>query len=358
MSSLFSPLKLRSIILKNRIALSPMCQYASIDGHPGDWQLMHLGARAAGGAGLVMTEATAVVPEGRISPWDAGLWEDSQIGSWQRIISFIKSQGSVAGIQLAHAGRKASADYPWRGGKSLSETDGGWETKAPTAEAFGLHLSKVPKEMSISEIEQLVEEFGRATKRVLQTGAEVVEIHAGHGYIIHEFLSPLTNKRADLYGGSFENRIRILLEIVRAVRNEWPEHLPLFVRLSTTDWDEKGWSIEDSVRLSHMLKAMGVDVIDSSSGFVAPSATPYPVKPLWQVELSSTNRREVNISTGAVGFITNPHDAQQVIDENKADIILLGREFLRQPHWPMLAAKELGVDVLNTGSVRIAHWII
>lgn len=357
MSSLFSPITFRSVTLKNRIALSPMCQYASVEGHPNDWQLMHLGARAAGGAGLVMTEATSVVPEGRISPWDAGIWEDSQIDSWKRIIEFIRNQGSVAGMQLAHAGRKASADYPWKGGKSLSEADGGWVTKAPTPEAFGLHLTKVPQEMTLEEISILVESFGKSAYRALKAGVQVVEIHAGHGYVLHEFLSPLTNKRKDQYGGSFENRTRILLEIVKEVRRVWPHDLPLFVRLSTTDWDENGWSLSDSVKLSQTLGQMGVDLIDSSSGFVAPSATPYPVKPLWQVELAETIKREANIKTGAVGFINNPLDAQKIIDDGKADIILLGREFLRQPHWPMFAAKELGVDLLTTGSVRIAHWI-
>lgn len=357
MSLLFSPLTLKSITLKNRIALSPMCQYQSLDGHPGDWQLMHLGARAAGGAGLIMTEATSVAPEGRISPWDAGLWKDSQIEPWKKIFSFVKSFGAIPAVQLAHAGRKASADYPWKGGRSLSAEEGGWETLSPTATAFGGHLQKVPHAMTIAEITRLIEDFGSSAQRALKAGAELVEIHAGHGYLLHEFLSPLTNHRSDEYGGSFENRIRILIECVKSVKRNWPDELPLIVRLSTTDWSETGWQLSESVELAKILKELKVDLIDSSSGFVAPSPTPYPVGPNWQVELAATIRREADILTGAVGMISKGVQAEEILQKEQADLVFIGREFLRQPYWPIIAAKELGVDVTSVGNLSISHWI-
>lgn len=357
MSLLFSPLSLRTITLKNRIALSPMCQYQSTDGHPGNWQLMHLGSRAAGGAGLVMTEATSVAPEGRISPWDAGLWNDSQIESWKTIFAFIKSFGAVPGVQLAHAGRKASADYPWKGGRSLSLDQGGWETISPTATAFGAHLDKVPHAMSSGEITKLIEDFGASAKRALKAGAELVEIHAGHGYLLHEFLSPITNHRTDEYGGSYENRIRILIQCVQSVRQNWPEELPLLVRLSTTDWSADGWQLSESVELAKLLKDLKVDLIDSSSGFVAPSPTLYPIGPNWQVELSATIRREAQILTGAVGMISKGVQAEEILQNEQADLVFIGREFLRQPYWPIIAAKELGIDVTTVGNSSISHWV-
>lgn len=357
MSGLFSELKLRNITLKNRIALSAMCQYSSVDGHVNDWQLVHLGSKAAGGAGLIITEATAVSPEGRISPWDAGLWKDSQIEPWKRIFDFIKAQGAVAGIQLAHAGRKGSADYPWKGGTSLSEKDLGWETLAPTSEAFGRHLNKVPREMTVQEIKDLVKSFGTAAYRASIAGAQLIEIHAGHGYLLHEFLSPLVNKRTDEYGGNFENRTRILIEIVREIRSLWPQDLPVITRLSTTDWDDSGWGIEDSIRLAKILSNLGIDLIDASSGFVAPAAAPYPVSPGWQVELAARIKQEVKIPTGAVGMILSGIQAEEILRDQKADLIFIAREFLRQPHWPMMAAKELNFDLTKVGAIQISHWI-
>ena len=356
MTKLFESLKIRDVTLRNRIVVSSMCQYSSVDGVVNDWHLVHLGSRAAGGAGLVMTEATAVSPEGRITAGDAGLWDDKHIGPWKRVISFIKAQGAVAGVQLAHAGRKGSAAKPWEGGKSVSSPVG-WSTFAPSALAFGKHLDKVPVEMTVSEIKTLIRQFGEAAARAEQTGAELLEIHAGHGYLIHEFLSPITNKRNDLYGGSFENRVRLLTEIVQQVRRKWPEHLPLAVRLSASDWDNDGWTPDDSVVLAKILKSAGVDLIDASSGFIAPSLAPYPVAPGWQVFLSEKIKNGADILTGTVGKITEPSQAESILEANKADLIYLATEYLRSPNWPLRAAKELGFDVTKVGAIQIAHWL-
>jgi 2,4-dienoyl-CoA reductase-like NADH-dependent reductase (Old Yellow Enzyme family) len=342
MPGLFDPFTLKSITLRNRIGVSPMCMYSSEEGMATDWHFVHLGARAVGGAGLVIAEATAVSPEGRITPGDAGIWLDTHVEPLARINRFIKSQGAVAGIQLAHAGRKASAARPWEGGAHLTIEEGGWETEAPSAVPFGGALSKVPRELSAGDIAAVQDSFVRAAKRSLSAGYEWVELHAAHGYLAHEFLSPLSNHRTDEYGGSFDNRIRFLLETTRAVRKVWPDNLPLTVRLSCTDWVEGGWTIEESVELARRLQAEGVDLIDCSSGGSSPTAK-IPVKPGYQVEFAERIRRESKIATAAVGMITESEQADQIIRSGQADVVLLARELLRDPNWPLRAASELGV---------------
>jgi 2,4-dienoyl-CoA reductase-like NADH-dependent reductase (Old Yellow Enzyme family) len=342
MSHLFAPLTLKSITLRNRVGISPMCMYSSHDGVAHDWHLVHLGARAAGGAGLVIAEATAVSPEGRITPGDAGLWSDQHVEPLLRINRFVKGQGAAPGIQLAHAGRKASAARPWEGGAHLSDGAGGWPTVAPSAIAFGGVLDKVPREMTPADIAKVQEDFVAATKRALAAGYEWLEVHAAHGYLAHEFLSPLSNRRRDDYGGSFENRIRFLLETVRGVRAVWPENLPLTVRLSCTDWAEGGWTIDESVELARHLKTEGVDLIDCSSGGSAPAAK-IPATPGYQVPFAERIRREAPIATAAVGLITEPKQADDIIRAGQADLVLLARESLRDPNWPLRAARELGV---------------
>jgi 2,4-dienoyl-CoA reductase-like NADH-dependent reductase (Old Yellow Enzyme family) len=356
MAKIFEPLKIKSITLRNRIGVSPMCQYSSIDGLANDWHLMHLGSKAAGGAGLVMTEATAVSPEGRITLGDAGIWKDEQIESWSRVLQFIKSQGAVAGMQLAHAGRKASAQKPWDGGKSL-EPDKAWETLAPSAVAFGRHLTQTPREMSKGDIKKLIHDFGAAAKRARIAGAEWLEIHAGHGYLLHEYLSPLSNFRKDEFGGSFENRIRILIEVVKSVKANWGESFPLAVRLSATDWVENGWTIEDSIALSKILKIEGVDLIDASSAFVAPTDKPYPMAPSWQVPLSHEIKSKTEMLTAAVGMISDPMQAESILSEGKADLILMAKEYLRNPNWVIGAAKALGFDVTHVAAIQFTHWL-
>lgn len=356
MAKIFEPLKIKSITLRNRIGVSPMCQYSSIDGCANDWHLMHLGSKAAGGAGLVMTEATAVSPEGRITLGDAGLWQDEQIESWSRIFNFIKSQGAVAGMQLAHAGRKASVQKPWDGGQSL-ESEEGWETLAPSAVAFGRHLTQTPREMNHQDIRRLVSDFGSAAKRAKKAGAEWLEIHAGHGYLLHEYLSPLSNFRNDEYGGSFANRSRFLLEVVRSVKSHWSDSLPLAVRLSTTDWVEGGWTIEESVELAKILKNEGVDLIDASSAFVAPTEKPYPIEKGWQVPLSHKIKTEAGILTAAVGMINDPLHVETILNDGLADIVLMAKEYLRNPNWIIHAAKTHGVDVTNVAAIQFTHWL-
>lgn len=356
MTKLFESLRIREITLKNRIVVSSMCQYSSEDGLVNDWHLVHLGSRAAGGAGLVMSEATAVTPEGRITPGDAGIWDDVHIGPWKKVFSFIKSQGAVPGIQLAHAGRKGSAAKPWEGGKSIS-SEAGWETLAPSAIAFGRHLEKVPREMELQDIKTLVQMFGNATERAYKAGAELLEIHAGHGYLINEFLSPISNKRKDNYGGSFENRIRLLIEITEQVRANWPSHLPLSVRLSASDWDNEGWTPQESAELSKILKSKGVDLIDASSGFISPPHTAYPMAQGWQVFLSEKIKSEAGILTGTVGKITDPSQAEEILQANQADLIYMATEYLRNPNWPLRAAKELNFDVTKVGAIQITHWL-
>jgi 2,4-dienoyl-CoA reductase-like NADH-dependent reductase (Old Yellow Enzyme family) len=341
--SLFEPLSIRDVKLRNRIVVSPMCQYSSTDGFVNDWHLVHLGSRAVGGAALVMTEAAAVVPEGRITPHDLGIWKDSHIEGLARILQFLIQQGAVAGMQLAHAGRKASAAVPWKGGHPLEERDGGWRPiYAPSALPFD-SKSPVPQELTLHQIASLVESFGVAAGRVLQAGFQVIELHAAHGYLLHEFLSPLANRRNDLYGGSFDARIRFLCEVVEAVRKQWPERLPLFVRLSCVDWVEGGWTLEDTVALARRLKTAGVDLIDCSSGAIVPGAS-IPLGAGYQVPFAERVRREAQILTGAVGLITAPAQAETIIRSGQADVVLLARQFLRDPYWPLHAARELGVE--------------
>jgi 2,4-dienoyl-CoA reductase-like NADH-dependent reductase (Old Yellow Enzyme family) len=337
---LFQPFTIKSVTLRNRIGVSPMCQYSSEDGAANDWHLVHLGSRAVGGAALVMAEATAVSPEGRITPADAGIWSDKHIEPIARINRFVKQHGAVPGIQIAHAGRKASAARPWDGGAHLDEGSGGWQTIAPSALAFGGDLTKVPQAMSETEITRVKNDFVAATRRALDAGCEWLELHAAHGYLFHEFLSPLSNQRTDQYGGGFENRIRLLLETSRAVRAVWPDRLPLAARLSCSDWVPGGWDIEQSVELARRLKAEGIDLIDCSSGGAVPDAK-IPVKPGYQVPFAEQIRREAGIATAAVGFITTPAQAEEIIREGRADLVLLAREFLRDPYWPMHAAREL-----------------
>jgi 2,4-dienoyl-CoA reductase-like NADH-dependent reductase (Old Yellow Enzyme family) len=340
MSSLFEPIKLRSVALRNRIGVSPMCQYSSREGVANDWHLVHLGSFAAGGAGLVIAEATAVSPEGRITPGCAGIWGDQHVEPLARINRFIKAQGAVPGIQLAHAGRKGSSALPQDGGGHLADGAGGWPTIAPSAVPFGGNLGKVPHAASEADIARLVASFAAAARRALAAGYSLLELHAAHGYLANEFLSPLSNLRSDRYGGGFENRIRFPMEIVRAVRAVWPEALPLAVRISCTDWVPGGWDIEQSVELARHLRAGGVDFIDCSSGGNLPHAK-IPVAPCYQVPFAERIRREASIATAAVGMITDPAQADEVIRAGRADIVLLGREMLRNPRWPLHASRVL-----------------
>ena len=343
-ATLFTPFAVRSVTLRNRILVSPMCQYSSTDGFATDWHLVHLGSRAVGGAAAVLAEATAVSPEGRISPYDLGIWKDEHVEALSRITRFIAEQGSVAGIQLAHAGRKASVDAPWRGGRTLDVSEGGWRPLyAPSAEAFSSR-TPVPVEMSIGDIERIVGDFARAAARALAAGFQLIELHGAHGYLLHEYLSPLSNRRTDAYGGSFENRIRFTLETVDAVRRVWPDDLPLFIRLSSTDWTEGGWDIAQSTELARILHGRGVDLVDASSGGNMAGAK-IPVGPGYQVAFAEAIRRDAGIPTGAVGLITDPHQADEIIRGGKADVVILARELLRDPNWPLRAARELGVKV-------------
>lgn len=341
--SLFSPFKLGNVTLRNRIVVSPMCEYSAVDGVPNDWHLVHLGSRAVGGAGLVFTEATGVSAEGRISPGDTGLWNDEQQAAWTRITAFVRSQGAVPGIQLAHAGRKGSTDLPWRGGKALAADAGAWTPVAPSAIAFDSDYP-MPVALDAAGIRKVIVDFAASTQRAREAGFGVIEIHAAHGYLLHEFLSPLSNQRSDNYGGSLENRARMLREVVASVRSEWPAPQPLFVRVSATDWVPGGWDIDECVELAHWLKADGVDLIDCSSGGMAPNAK-IPVAPGYQVPFAARIRREAGIATGAVGMITSAQQAQEILDRGDADLIIMAREFLRDPYFPRRAAKELGVEI-------------
>jgi 2,4-dienoyl-CoA reductase-like NADH-dependent reductase (Old Yellow Enzyme family) len=341
-TTLFSPLRLREVNLRNRIAVSPMCQYSSSDGFANDWHLVHLGSRAVGGAALVLTEAAAVEARGRISPQDLGIWKDEHVENLRRIAAFIETQGAVPGTQLAHAGRKASTKRPWEGVGAVGVDDGGWEPVAPTAERFD-NTYPQPAELTTAEIDEVRAAFVAATQRSIAVGFRVVELHAAHGYLFHQFLSPLSNKRTDAYGGSFENRTRFLRETVIAVRRVWPERFPLFVRISATDWVDGGWTIEDSVALARQLRSLGVDLIDCSSGGNVARAS-IPVGPLYQTPFADRVRREAGIATGAVGLITSPEEADAIVRSGQADLVLLAREFLRDPYWPLHAAAALGVD--------------
>jgi len=341
---LFSPLTLRSLTIKNRIALSPMCQYSARDGMANDWHLVHLGARALGGAGLVVAEATAVSAEGRISPGDLGIWKDEQVEPLARIASFIREHGAVPGIQLAHAGRKASTAVPWDGGGPLGPDAEGWSpirgpSPVPFADGY-----PVPEPLDDAGLEGVVNAFARSAQRALKAGFQVVEIHGAHGYLLHSFLSPVSNRRTDGYGGSFENRTRLVREVVEGVRGVWPQGLPLLLRISSTDWLEEGWSLDDSVALARMVKPLGVDLVDCSSGGITPAGVP-SVGPGYQVPFAERIRREGEVPTGAVGLITRPDQADDLIRTGKADLVLLGRQLLREPAWPLRAARALGQEV-------------
>jgi len=337
MSQLFSPYQIGEVRFRNRIFVSPMCQYSSQDGMPNDWHLVHLGSRAVGGAGLVMVEASAVLPEGRISPADSGIWSDAHAEAFIRISRFIQQQGAVPAIQLAHAGRKASVDVPWRGGHAVAEAAGGWIPRAPSAMAFA-DESPVPQAMTQADIDHVVEAYVGAAQRALDAGFQCLELHLAHGYLLHEFLSPLSNQRDDDYGGSLENRMRLALRVAT------PANLPYFVRISATDWMEGGWDLEQSVVLSRQLKAVGVDLIDCSSGGLVPNAS-IPAGPGFQTPFAERIRHDVGIATGAVGLITAPQQAEHILRTGQADVVFLARELLRDPYWPLHAARQLGVDI-------------
>jgi 2,4-dienoyl-CoA reductase-like NADH-dependent reductase (Old Yellow Enzyme family) len=340
MPHLFEPLVLRSLTLANRILVSPMCQYSSQDGFSNDWHFVHLASRAVGGAALVFTEASAVSAEGRISPQDLGVYDDGHVDGLTRIVRFIHAQGTLAGIQLAHSGRKGSTARPWDGGRAVPRSAGGWEPVGPTNEPFTAEYP-VPRALTAEGIAGIVDAFRQAAARALGAGFDIVELHAAHGYLIHEFLSPLVNTRTDEYGGTFDNRVRLSLEIADAVRAVWPDRLPVFLRISSTDWKEGGWDIEQCVELARRLRARGVDLIDCSSGGAVADAT-IPLGPGYQVVFAERIRREGGIATGAVGLITDPMQADAIIRDGQADCVLLARELLRDPYWPLRAARELG----------------
>ncbi len=345
MPNLFDPLTLRGVTLRNRIGVSPMCMYSSEDGRANDWHLVHLGARAVGGAGLVIAEATAIEARGRISPQDAGLWNDEQIAPLARINEFVRAQGAVPGVQLAHAGRKAGTARPFPGEPHrgpLSDAHGGWQPVGPSPLPFDDGW-RTPDELSRSDIREVEAAFRAGAVRALAAGYQFVELHAAHGYLAHSFLSPLSNQRADEYGGSFENRARFVLETTRVLREAWPDDLPLGVRLSCSDWADGGWTIEESVELSRLLKAAGVDLVDCSSGGGVPQAK-IPVAPGYQVPFAEAIRRGANIATVAVGLISEPEQADAIIGSGQADVVLLGRASLRDPYWPLHAARALGHD--------------
>jgi 2,4-dienoyl-CoA reductase-like NADH-dependent reductase (Old Yellow Enzyme family) len=343
-SQLFSPITIKKITLKNRIAISPMCQYSAVDGFANDWHLVHLGGRASGGAGLIIQEATAVSPEARISPSDLGIWKDEHIEKLKTINEFIVSQNSIPGIQLAHAGRKASVSAPWLGNKKLDFAQGGWQTVAPSAVPYHDNEPFLPEALDNNGIQKVISDFKKATKRVVEAGYQVLEIHAAHGYLLHQFLSPLTNNRTDEYGGSFENRIRFTLEIVEAVQSEWPSDLPIFVRISATDWAEGGWNPEESVELSKILKEKGVDLIDVSSGGLV-SHQNINIGPGYQVPFAEQVKKQANILIGAVGLITEAKQAEAILENGQADLVLFARESLRNPNLPLDFAKELNDEI-------------
>ncbi|WP_223651115.1 NADH:flavin oxidoreductase/NADH oxidase [Hymenobacter psoromatis] len=345
MPALFEPLTLRGLTLKNRIVVSPMCQYSAQDGFANDWHLVHSGSRAVGGASLLIQEATAVSPEGRITPEDLGIWKDEHIDFQRRINQFIEAQGSVPGVQLAHAGRKASTYTSWlgRGHGAIPDAEGGWQVVAPSAVPFSDDYP-LPMALDAAGIKKVIADFRSATERSLAAGFQVIELHAAHGYLLHQFLSPLSNQRTDTYGGSFENRARLLLEVVAAVRQALPPTFPLFVRISATDWAEGGWTADESVRLAAELRERGVDLVDCSTGGNVATAQ-IPVGPGYQVEFAGRIRREAGIATGAVGLITTPAQAEEIVASGQADLVLLAREELRDPYFPLRAAHELGADV-------------
>ncbi|MFC0543306.1 NADH:flavin oxidoreductase/NADH oxidase [Kutzneria chonburiensis] len=342
MSTLLSPFTVRGMTARNRIWVSPMCQYSAVDGVPNDWHFMHLCQFAAGGAGLVMSEAAAVSPEGRISPRDAGIWNDEQVAAWRRIVDFIHGQGAKAAIQLGHAGRKASTQPPWLGRATVPAAEGGWQSVAPSAVAFGDYAT--PRELTEAEIQGVVAAFAAGARRALDAGVDAIEIHAAHGYLIHEFSSPLSNLRTDGYGGDFDGRVRFMLEVATAVRAEIGDEVPLFTRLSATDWADGGWTGDDTVRLARLLADHGVDLVDVSSGGLTP-AQRIPLGPGYQVPFAQRVRAEAKVPTGAVGLITEPQQAEQIVATGAADVVFLARALLRDPHWPLNAARVLGGDI-------------
>jgi 2,4-dienoyl-CoA reductase-like NADH-dependent reductase (Old Yellow Enzyme family) len=339
---LFDPLTLRGLTLRNRVGMSPMCQYSSPDGLATDWHLVHLGSRAVGGAGLVMAEATAVSPEARITPMDLGLWTERHIEPLARAVRFVKARGAAAGIQLAHAGRKASTRVPWEGGSPLTAGEGAWPVVGPSPVPFA-DGSPTPVALDDAGLRRVADEFRRAAGRALAAGFDLIEVHAAHGYLLHSFLSPLSNRRTDRYGGSFENRTRLLGDVVAAVRQVIPDRMPLFVRLSVTDWAEGGWDVDESVALAGDLGRLGVDVIDCSSGGLVPRAR-IPARPGYQVAFAERIRREAGVATAAVGLITEPEQAQGIVHAGQADLVLLGRVLLRKPYWPLHSARVLGQE--------------
>src|SRR5271154_5117310 len=341
--ALFTAIKMRDAEFKNRIVVSPMCEYSAVDGHPQTWHLVHLGSRAVGGAGLVFTEASAVQAVGRISGADTGIYLDAHVESWRPITKFIRAHGAVAGMQLAHSGRKGSTSAPWFGGKKIVIADGGWEPVAPSAVPFTDDYP-LPRALSLAEIDGVVADFRRGAERALAAGFEVIEIHSARGYLLHEFLSPLSNLRTDEYGGSFENRVRLALRVVKAVREVWPERLPLFYRVSATDWVEDGWNLDATIALGKKLQGMGVDLIDASSGGNVAGAT-IPVGPGYQVKFAAEIRKQTGIATGAVGMITDAAQADTMVAAGQADMVFLARQLLRDPYWPRRAAKALEVKI-------------
>jgi 2,4-dienoyl-CoA reductase-like NADH-dependent reductase (Old Yellow Enzyme family) len=341
-SQLFSPFTLRSVAFHNRVFVSPMCEYSSENGMPNDWHLVHLGSRAVGGASLVCVEASAVTPDGRITPWDAGIWSEQHAVAWKRVADFMRAHGAVPGMQIAHAGRKASCAKPWHGGKPLAPSEGAWQTLGPSAIAFGSYPA--PRAMSVAEIERTVEDFRTGAGHALAAGFDVVEIHGAHGYLLHSFCSPLSNLREDRYGGSFDNRIRLPLEVARAVRELWPQDKPVLYRISASDWAQGGWEIEQSVMLCRRLKEIGIDLIDCSSGGNI-AEQKIKLGPGYQVPFAEAIRAGAGIPTAAVGLISEPVQAEQIVSLGQADAVFLARAFLRDPYWPRHAAKALGVDM-------------
>ena len=340
MPKLFNPLTLRGITLRNRIGMPAMCQYSATDGMAADWHLVHYGARAAGGVGLIISEAMGVCPEGRISPFDLGLWEDRQIEPLAKVTRFVHAQGAVMGVQLAHAGRKGSMGSGWQKRQTLSQKDGGWEILAPSAISFGAGLAE-PKAMDAAAIKKVVVDFASATLRAKEAGFKLIEVHAAHGYLLHQFLSPLSNQRQDAYGGSFENRSRLLFEVVAAIRKHWPDNLPLVVRISATDWAIGGWDVTEAIELCRLLKDKGVDLIDVSSGGLVPTEN-MPIGPGYQTHFAARIRHEAAIPTAAVGLITSPEQAEHILHTGQADLVMIGRSLLNNPHWPLQAAQTLG----------------
>ncbi|MEE4254221.1 MAG: NADH:flavin oxidoreductase/NADH oxidase [Desulfuromusa sp.] len=343
MSHLFTPLKLRELVIPNRIFVSPMCQYSSPDGKPHNWHLVHYGGRAVGGSGLVITEATAVVPEGRISPDDLGIWSDEHAEAFIPVVDFIKAQGSIAGIQIAHAGRKASVAAPWLGGTPLSTDDRGWQPLAPSSIPFAAG-HQTPREATIEDLEDIDKQFAEATRRALQAGFQVVELHVAHGYLLHQFLSPLSNRRNDDYGGALENRMRFPLRIAKTVRENWPKNLPMFVRISATDWVEGGWDLQQSLEFCRQLKNIGIDLIDCSSGGIVADAV-IPAGPGFQTAFATEIKNRIEMNSATVGLITEAAQAEQIIATGLADAVLLGRELLRDPYWPLHAAQALKAEI-------------